>query len=211
MLLDRHRPHVFRERRFAPDDAEAVAAAEVRRVRERASAYRGLISYAVHRAQDRTSVVTVEAWTDKDAVRSIRAGAEDAGTSEGVYAWVGTGGREPTPVDDSDAGAIVIDLFSVWRPLVRPVSAFNVRNGRAFNEQPGCISTSVFRDTATGRIATYARWRTVEDFTAAFAKVTGRPAATPQDVNRAAARMTFGMIRPDYRAHDLIAFSGDAR
>ena len=211
MLFDRHRPHVFRERRLAPDDVEAVAAAEIRRARDRGAAHPGLTSYAVHLSQDRTAVVTVEAWTGTDAVQTEVAGSRDPGTSEGVYAWVGTGGREPTPVDDPDAGAIVIDLFSVWRPLVRPVSLFNVRNGRAFNEQPGCISTSVFRDVAAGRIATYARWRTVEDFTAAFARVTGRPAATPEDVNGAAARMTFGLIRPDYHTHDLIAFSGDAR
>jgi heme-degrading monooxygenase HmoA len=119
-----------------------------------------------------------------------------------------TPGQRPadasTPVDDPGAGVIVIDTFAVWRPLLGPVSSFNIRNGEAFNRSPGCISTTVLRGVGVGSIATYARWRSVADFAAAFSTATGKPAQSADDVNRAAARMTFGFIRPDHHSYELV-------
>ncbi|MGO9134686.1 MAG: hypothetical protein ACLP8A_11670 [Methylovirgula sp.] len=159
----------------------------------------------VHVAQDRTRVMIVEAWRDALA---YRADPDARAPGSALCAWVATGGAEPTPVDDLGAGVIVIDLFAVWRPLVGPISKFTVRNGEAFNREPGCISTTVLRGIGNGSIATYARWRSAEAFASAFAEITGRAARTPDDVNVAAAKMTLGLIRPDYHAYDLVVFKG---
>jgi heme-degrading monooxygenase HmoA len=150
----------------------------------------------------------VEAWADEAAFRSDPDAAEPGA---GLYTWKATGGVEPTPVDDLDGAVIIIDLFRIWRPVVGPVSAFNIRNSEAFNRQPGCISTTVFRGIGTGAIATYARWRSVEDFAAAFSKLTNRRAADTDGVNYEAKRMTFGMIRPDYHSYELITLSADVK
>ncbi|TFL16564.1 hypothetical protein [Jannaschia formosa] len=206
MLFDRHRPHAFRERRVEPAAAQAVAAAEEAAVLRRATRAPGLRAWAVHLAHDRMRVVTVEAWNSADAFRQDP-DAREPGV--GLFAWVATGGRKPTPVDDPEAGVIVIDTFPVWRPLVRPVSLFNARNGEGFNRQPGCVSTTVMRGLGVGRIATYARWRTVADFTAAFTATTGHPVDSTDAINEAAARMTAGLIRTDYHAYDLVAFQGE--
>lgn len=205
MLFDRRRPHVFRALRVSPSEAEAISRAEVAAAEARA-ARGGPEAFAVHLAHDRTRVVTVEAWASAADARHFPA---TPGGSAALYEWAATGGLEPTPVADDSAGVIVIDLFRIWRPLVRPVAAFTIRNGEALNQQPGCISTTVLR--GTGRIATYARWRSVEGFVAAFSAVTGRKASTADDVNRAATSMTFGMIRPDYHSYELVAFSGGAK
>lgn len=92
-----------------------------------------------------------------------------------LYAWAGTGGVEPTPVTDPAAGVITIDVFGVWKPLIGPVSWFNLRNGAAFDRQPGCHSPTVLRGLPSGRIATYTHWRTPEDFLSAFGAVSGGP------------------------------------
>lgn len=206
MLFDRRRPHVFRERRVTPGEAEVISRAEVAAAEQRA-ARGGPEAFAVHLAHDRTRVVTVEAWRSADDCRHA---PDTPDGSVAVYEWAATGGLEPTPVADDSAGVIIVDLFRVWRPLIRPVAAFNIRNGEAFNRQPGCISTTVLRSSATGGIATYARWRSVGDFAAAFSALTGRKARTADDVNRAAASMTLGLIRPDYHSYELVAVSGDA-
>jgi heme-degrading monooxygenase HmoA len=205
MLLDRRRPHAVREVRTAPPDADACARRAVAAVEARARRATALEAYAVHLASDGTRVVTIEAWRDAEA---FRADPDARAPGTGLYRWAATGGREPTPVDDADAGAIVIDVFSVWRPLVRPVSMFNIRNGEAFNRHPGCISTTVLRGIGHGHIATYARWRSVADFAAAFAAATGWGVAGTDDVNRATARMTFGLIRTDYHGYTLVAAEG---
>jgi hypothetical protein len=121
-----------------------------------------------------------------------------------LYRRTATNGVDPTPVTDPTAGVILIDSFRVWRPLVRPVSAVTVRNGRAFQRAPGCFSTTVRRSTTSGRIATYARWRTTEDFLAAFTAVQGVAVDSTDDVNRAAAAMTRGPLRTDYHTYELV-------
>lgn len=202
MFFDRKRPHAFREQRVTLQTAADAARRAVDAAEQRAARAPTLQAYAVHFAQDRTRVVTVEAWQDR---ASYEADADAGLAGSTLYAWAATGGQEPTPVTDTAAGVIIIDLFTVWRPLLGPVSKFNIRNGEAFNREPGCISTTVLRSLHTGGIATYARWRSPEDFAAAFAKLSGKPARCPDDVNVEAARMTFGFIRPDYHAYDLVA------
>lgn len=204
-MLDHRRPHAFREQRVSPGAAGSGSAAAVISAKARAARHSGLAAYAVHLSHDRTRVMTVEAWRNVDAYRTD-CDADLPGS--GLFSWAATGGIDPTPVDDPGAGVIIIDLFSVWRPLLRPVSAFNIRNGAAFNREPGCLSTTVLRGIGTGAIATYARWSSVEAFAAAFSKITRRHAADADGVNRAAARMTFGLIRPDYHSYDLIACEG---
>lgn len=206
MLFDRTRPHAFREWRVSPALAQEAAQRALARVERRVARGGGIQAYAVHLAHDRTRVITVEAWAAEADFRRDP-DADDTGT--GLYRWKATGGAEPTPVDGAGAGVIIIDLFRVWRPVAGPVLAFNIRNGEAFNREPGCLSTTVLRGIGAGAIATYARWRSVEDFAAAFSKLSGRQAADADGVNRQAARMTFGLIRPDYHSYDLVAFSGD--
>jgi heme-degrading monooxygenase HmoA len=174
----------------------ARAALEARAARSSA-----LEAFALHCAHDGTRIVTIEAWRDAAAFHRDHDAADPTAA---LYAWAATGGRNPTPVDDPGAGVIVIDTFAVWRPLLGPVSSFNIRNGEAFNRSPGCISTTVLRGVGVGSIATYARWRSVADFAAAFSTATGKPAQSADDVNRAAARMTFGFIRPDYHSYELV-------
>lgn len=205
MLFDAHRPVSFREVRTRPDRIGEVVATERSAVEDRANRNAALAGWALHRSLDAQRIVVVEAWQDERAFKD-----RDACQSTALYLLVGAGGLVPTPVGDSAAGVIIIDLFPVWRPLLRAVAAFNLKNGEAFNRAPGCISTSVLRGVTTAGIATYARWRTVEDFTAAFARQTGRSATSIDDVNRAAARMTLGLIRPDYHAYELVASGGDA-
>ena len=207
MLFDRERPHAFREIRVTPGRAASVAAAERDAAVRRGARSAACQAWAVHVATDGSRVVAVEAWHD---VRAFRRDTDADRSGAALFAWVGTGGLEPTPVSDAKAGAIVIDLFSVWRPLAGPVSAFNVRNGEAFNRQPGCVSTTVLRGLTAGRIATYARWRSEADFLAAFTTIMGTPVGSLGDINRAAARKTLGMIRPDYHAYELFATGGDA-
>lgn len=204
-MLDHHRPHAFREQRVSPALAHAASEAAVTAARARATRESGLEAYAVHRSLDGTRVMTVESWHDRDTYRADR-DADLPGSA--LYAWAATGGTDPTPVDNPSAGVIVIDLFRVWRPTLGLVSAFNIRNGEAFNREPGCVSTTVLTGIGTGAIATYARWESADAFAAAFSKITGRHAASPDDVNRAAARMTLGLIRPDYHAYELVAYEG---
>lgn len=205
MMFDRLRPHAFREMRVSPSEAETVARGAMADAKRRMTRAPALEAYAVHLAKDRTRVITVEAWSD---AQSYRADPDARTPGAALYAWAATGGIEPTPVDDPRAGVIVIDLFAIWRPFVGPVSKINIRNGEAFNREPGCISATVLRGLGTGRIATYARWRSEDAFAAAFAKLTGKTVQNSSDVNAAAAKMTFGLIRPDYHAYDLIAFEG---
>lgn len=206
MLFDAHRPVSFREVRTRPDRIGEVVASERSAVEDCANRNAGLAGWALHRSLDGQRVVLVEAWEDE----GLFSEDHDARRDAGLYRLAGSGGLVPTPVGDNAEGVIIIDLFSVWRPLLRPIAAFNLKNGEAFNREPGCISTSVFRGVTTAGIATYARWRTVEDFTAAFARQTGRSATSIDDVNRAAALMTLGLIRPDYHAYELVASGGDA-
>ncbi len=55
-----------------------------------------------------------------------------------------------------------------------------------------------------GRIATYARWRTTGDFLAAFSAIRGTVVTSTDDVNRATAAMTHGLLRTDYHTYDLL-------
>lgn len=205
-MFERNRPHVFRERRVDPDRAVESARQAARDAEELSARHAALLGYAVHQAHDLTRVITVETWaSEADARPHVSRGARAA-----IHEWAGTGGIEPTPVADPSAGVIVIDIFPVWRPLLRPVSAFNLRNGEAFNQQPGCISTTVLRGLNTGSIATYARWRSVEDFLRAFEATTGGKVASTADINAWATRKTFGLIRPDYHSYELVASGGSA-
>jgi hypothetical protein len=199
MLLDKKRPHVFRQIATSPN----TAASEIERQRdqmdERQARHAACEAYAIHLAKDATNIVTIEAWQD------ARFYHPQPGSNEVLYTRAGTGGLDPTPVDDVNSGIIVIDIFRVWRPIIRPVSWFNLRNGRTFNAQPGCTSTTVLRGLTAGSIATYARWRTEADFFAAFKVSTGTAVASMNDINSFAAKITRGLIRPDYRAYDLVA------
>jgi quinol monooxygenase YgiN len=203
MLLDRVRPHAFRVQSVTPTSMDAALDHAMQTLLARAQRSAGLQGYALHRAQDSKRIVTIEAWSDEAAFRADK-DANDLQAA--LYAWAATGGCDPTPVEDTSAGVIIIDTFNVWRPFVRPVSWFNIRNGEAFNRAPGCISTTVLRGIGAGSIATYARWRSVEDFAAAFSTSTGKAASSADEVNRAAARMTMGFVRPDYHSYDLVAF-----
>lgn len=213
MLLTADRPQVFREYRVHPRDADRVAKDAVeaaRALRERGG---GCEAWAVHLSHDRLRVVAIEAWRSSAAY--LRAGlAGDLQPVAGVaqdaalYQRAGTTGVDPTPVADPSLGVVVIDVVRLWRPLVRPVSGVNLRNGRAFAQQPGCISTTVLRAQSAGRIATYARWRSTQEFLAAFSTTTG----TPVDSTAAAARMTRGLVKTDYHAYDLLdADEGEPR
>ena len=206
MLLAHAGPHAVRQYEVSPDAATAVVAHAVRQARDLQDHDIGCLSWAVHLSTDRRRVVTMETWQDESSFRPSGTPATPVGPQPDVqlYRWVGGDGVQPTPVTDPTAGVVVIDVFRVWRPLLRPVSAFNLRNGRDFARQPGSVSTSVLRSVTAGRIATYARWRTVEDFLAAFTTLTGRPVESTDDVNEAAARMTRGLLRTDYHAHDLV-------
>jgi hypothetical protein len=201
MMLDRHSANVLREVHTRPETSAGSVRETVAAVRRRAARAGGLESWAIHLSLDRTRIVTLEAWRDPGSFRRDPDSREPGSV---LYRRAAVGGRDPTPVADADAGAIIIDIFRVWRPLVRPVSAFNVLNGKAFTRAPGCISTTVLRGATIGQIATYARWRTVNDFLAAFEANTGRGASSTADVNAATAKMTLGLIRTDYHAHELL-------
>lgn len=205
MFLDKRRPHAFRERHIVPHEMDKAVEDAIAAAERRMSRHSGLENYAVHAAQDRTRIVTVERWASIDAYRYDR---DAAMPGSQLYDWGATGGIVPTPLADKYAGVIIIDIFRIWRPLLHPVSAFTIRNGRAFNQEPGCISTTVFRGITAGAIATYARWESPHAFAAAFSKLTGRHAVDPDSVNHAARRMTMGLIRPDYHVYDLVAVGG---
>lgn len=206
MLFSRSSPHVFREYRVDPARADGDAAGAVDTARALVAAGVGCTAWAVHVSHDRLRVVTVEAWSDERAVRAHvhRGDLPGRRPTTGIYRRRATGGLDPTPVTDPDAGVIVIDCFRVPRPLVRPVSAFTVRNGRAFSASPGCVSTTVLRSTGSGRIATYARWRTADDFLAAFTATQGTAVSGTDDINDAAAAMTRGLLRTDYHTYSLL-------
>lgn len=206
MLLSRSSPQVFREYRVEPAESDGVAAAAVTAARALRSTGVGCTAFAVHLAHDRRRVVTVEAWADERAAREHgrRGDLADRRPTSAVYRHTATAGVAPTPVTDGSAGVIVIDCFRVWRPLVRPVSAFNARNGRSFDAAPGCVSTTVLRSTRTGRIATYARWRTTADFLAAFTATQGTAVSSTDEINDAAAAMTRGLLRTDYHTYELL-------
>ncbi|MGL5929239.1 MAG: antibiotic biosynthesis monooxygenase family protein [Dermatophilaceae bacterium] len=201
--------HAFRQYDTDPSRAERLAARAAEAARHQ-SASDGCLSWTVHLAHDRTRVVTVEAWRD---LASFRDGALTGPQSvvDGVrpdvalYRHAGTGGVDPTPVGDPASGVTVIDVFRVWRPLIRPVSAFNLRNGEAFNRDPGCVSTSVLRGITAGRIATYARWRSTEDFLRVFSATQGHPVQSTDEVNATAARISRGLVRTDYHAYDVVS------
>jgi heme-degrading monooxygenase HmoA len=207
MLFDRTRPHAFREYRVAPSDAHQTATEQVNRARVRAARSQDCQAWAVHVAKDATRVIVVEAWRD---IRAFQDDADAHETGCALYKWAATGGREPTPVQDTTAGVIVIDIFPVWRPLLRPVSAFNIKNGESFNKHPGCISTTVLRGVTAGSIATYARWRSEADFFDAFEMATKAKVSSTQDINDFAIKKTFGLLKPDYHIYDLVEFQGDA-
>jgi hypothetical protein len=208
MLFNRQSPHVFREYALSSQDMAATLRKQQESAKKRAGRTDALQAYAIHAAHDKSRVIVVEAWRD---VASFRSDPDASEPTARLYSWAGTGGVEPTPVEDANAGVIVIDIFSLWRPLVYPVSWFNLKNGETFNRQPGCISTTVLRGSGVGSIATYARWRTLEDFFAAFEVSTKKPVASTDDINAAAAKMTFGVVRPDYHAYDLIAYEGERK
>jgi heme-degrading monooxygenase HmoA len=208
MLFNRQSPHAFREYHIAPQDMAATLDRQKQAAENRMAQAKALQSYAIHASHDQTRVIVVEAWRDAPSYRNDPDAKEP--TSR-LYTWAGTGGIESTPVDDPAAGIIVIDIVPLWRPLVYPVSLFTLKNGEEFNRQPGCISTTVLRGSEIGSIATYARWRTLEDFFAAFEVSTKKAVASTDDINAAAAKMTFGVIRPDYHAYELIEFKGEHR
>ncbi|HSK58837.1 MAG TPA: antibiotic biosynthesis monooxygenase [Actinomycetospora sp.] len=206
MLLTEERPQAFREYRVDPEEAGAVGTAAVAAARTLHARAVGCTGWAVHVSHDRLRVVTVEAWRDAESYRRAGALGHPAGRrpTSALYRHVATDGVTPTPVGDPTAGVIVIDCFRVGRSLVRPVSAFNVRNGRAFNRSPGCVSTTVLRSTAAGRVATSARWTRTEDFLAAFAAARGTSVAGTEEINRATAALTRGLVRTDYHTYELL-------
>jgi len=204
MLMDRRTLKIFREYRVEPSQALSTANEQRDRAHERSSRSAKLKGWAVHLAHDRTRIVVAEAWQETLNTRSEGELDEHAV----LYEWAGTGGVEPTPVDDDSAGLIVIDIFAVWSALIGPVSAFNLKNGKAFNSHPGCVSTTVLRGRTRGRIATYARWRSIKDFLDAFQASAGGAVRSLEDINTFAARKTFGLIRPDYHSYDLYAAGG---
>ncbi|MGL4178352.1 MAG: antibiotic biosynthesis monooxygenase [Dermatophilaceae bacterium] len=200
--------HAFKQYDIDPGRAEHLAALAVRAARHQANAG-GCLGWTVHLAHDRTRVVTVEAWRDPASFRDgahvgERAVVDGVRPDIALYRHAGTGGADPTPVGDPASGVTVIDVFRVWRPLIRPVSAFNLRNGETFNRDPGCVSTSVLRGITAGRIATYARWRTTEDFLRVFSSSQGHSVRSTDEVNAAAVRISRGLIRPDYHAYDVV-------
>lgn len=199
MLFHHHRPYAFREERIRPVEAAQAARDALATIRRRSERGQGLEAFALHLAEDRTRLVTVEGWRD---AKSFREDQAIHGTGSALFTWTATDGRNPTPADHAALGVIIIDLFQVWRPLVRPVCAFNIRNGRVLNAHSGCVSTTVLR--GQGAIATYARWASTEDFLAAFTTLTGKPAGSTAELNATAARMTFGVVRPDYHTYELI-------
>jgi heme-degrading monooxygenase HmoA len=208
MFFDRTVPHVFREYPIAPIDMAATVHRQKQAAENRVSRTDALRAYAIHASHDQTRVIVVEAWRDSASYRNDLDATEPAAR---LYTWAGTGGVEPTPVDDPGAGIIVIDIFPLWRPLVYPVSLFNLKNGETFNRQPGCISTTVLRGCGVGSIATYARWRTLDDFYAAFEVSTKKAVSRTDDINAAAAKMTFGVVRPDYHSYELVEYRGEPR
>jgi heme-degrading monooxygenase HmoA len=200
--------HAFRQYDIDPARAEHLTTQVVTAARHQGEAD-GCLGWAVHLAHDRTRVVTIEAWRDlasfrHGALTTSRAVVDGVGPDIALYRHAGTGGADPTPVGDPASGVTVIDVFRVWRPLIRPVSAFNLRNGEAFNRSPGCVSTSVLRGVTAGRIATYARWRTTEDFLDAFSTSQGHPVRSTDEVNLTAARISRGLVRTDYHAYDIV-------
>jgi hypothetical protein len=213
MLLTEERPQAFREYRVDPEEAGAVGTAAVAAARTLHASAVGCTGWAVHVSHDRLRVMTVESWWDAGSYRRAGTLGHVPGRrpTTALYRHVDTDGVTPTPVSDPSAGVIVIDCFRVWRSLVRPVSAFNVRNGRTFNRSPGCVSTTVLRSTAAGRIATYARWTRTEDFLAAFAAGRGTSVTGTDDINRATAALTRGLLRTDYHTYELLDVDEGAR
>jgi hypothetical protein len=201
MFFNADDPHIFRVAEVTATAAAAMAKAHDAHAQ---SLMRrgGLAAYVVHLAQDRTRVVTIEAWR---SLAQARQAASPDGTFSAVYRMAASSGQAAIPLIDASQGVVVIDTFSVWRPLLRPVSAFNVRNGRAFNQSPGCVGTTVLTGVDKGTIATYAHWRSVDDFLQAFSRQTGRAAQSTDDVNRAVSKMTFGLLHTDYHSYDLFA------
>lgn len=206
MLLTPDRPQVFREYRVTSDQAEPVAKAVVASTRTLHERGVGCQEWAVHLSHDRLRVVTVEAWRDAAAYHRFGHDADlpHHTPDTALYEVAGTSGADPTPVGNPSIGVTVIDIFRVWRPLIRPVSAFNLRNGSAFTRRPGCVSTTVLRGRTAGRIATYARWRSTEDVLAAFTATQGAAVDSTDAVNAAIARTTRGLVRTDYHAYDLV-------
>lgn len=206
MLFNPSREHVIRQYDVTPHHAAEVtdrAVAAARWLHERDI---GCEAWAVHRSPDGLRVLTVEAWSSTQAYRHAgRLGTlEQPASDVSRYTCAGTGGVSPAPVEDSTAGVVVIDVFRVPRPLLRPATAFTLRNGRGFDQQPGCLSTTVLCGITAGRIATYARWRTVEDFLVAFETMSGTAVDSTDAVNRFAARRTLGLVRTDYHVYDLV-------
>ncbi|MGL5864761.1 MAG: antibiotic biosynthesis monooxygenase [Dermatophilaceae bacterium] len=200
--------HAFRQYDTDPSRAEHLAAQAVEAARRLAEASTCL-GWAVHLAHDRTRVVTVEAWRDPAAGRAGalaagRAMADGARPSVALYRHAGTGGADPTPVGTATPGVTIIDVFRIWRPLIRPVSALTRRNGAAFNRDPGCVSTTVLQGFTSGSIATYARWRSTEDFLRVFSATQGHPVHSTDEVNATTARISRGVVRTDYHAYDVI-------
>ncbi|MGL5850398.1 MAG: antibiotic biosynthesis monooxygenase [Phycicoccus sp.] len=200
--------HAFRQYDVDQGGAEHLAALAVAAAHRQAAAD-GCLGWTVHLAHDRTRVVTVEAWRDRaafqrGAVTGREAAVDGVRPDLALYRHAGTGGVDPTPVGDPASGVTVIDVFRVWRPLIRPVSAFNRRNGKAFDRDPACVSTSVLRGVTAGRIATYARWRSTEDFLRVFSATQGHPVQSTDEVNATAARISRGLIRTDYHAYDVV-------
>jgi len=203
-----NRPHAFRQYDLTdPATTTQVAMAATTAAHDLHARDVGLQAWAVHRSLDGLRVVTVERWQDRACFqRSGTAGdLSHLRPDTALYGWAGTDGASPTPVGDPVHGVTTIDVFRIRRALIRPVSAFNLRNGRTFNQQPGCVSTTVLRGMGVGRIATYARWRTAEDFYTAFSILNGTEVSSTDDINTWAARRTRGLIRTDYHIYRHVA------
>ncbi|MGL5811652.1 MAG: hypothetical protein ACRCYQ_17055 [Nocardioides sp.] len=210
------RSWVIHEYRTSPDQADAVADQAISVASETSTEARGCTGWAVHGAHDGRRVVVFESWSAERAYRAVERRATIAGraVTSDVYRRVGpaTHSLLPTVSPETDPAVVVIDCFEVWRPLAWPVSAFTRRNGRAFDRSLGCLGTSVLRGTSSGRIATHARWRRLEDFCTAFTTVQGTAVSSTDDINRVAATMTRGLLRPDYHAYDVVGSEvGSAR
>ncbi len=170
-------------------------------------------SRALYAARDKTRLISIQGWSTEAAAKeqvasSIQTVHDSTYHSQGIYKVAHVGGSKPQALGTQAAGTVILDMFSIWWPLVWPVSKFNIRNGRQFNDHPGCVCTVVL--TGRGRISTYAVWRTTEDFLDAFHRATGHAVKSTQDINDYAAKLTRGLMRPDYHVYDLVELKESA-
>lgn len=178
----------------------------------------GCTGVAVHRSLDGVRVLSFSQWETeahiKNALQNVQIRKQHeqsrriAGKSEtGLYTVIHTDNPEiqgGTAISTEYKGAVVIDVLAFPRLLRVVVEWFTLSNGRQFALQPGHRSASVMRGREGGRIATYARWESESAFFDAFGKVAGTSVTSMKELNDAASRKTFGLIRPDYHAYEVV-------